>query len=73
MKKTFIILSLFFGTLFVIAAFFYWLVPADALPMFVPGYDATMATPHFKHGLASLVVGLALFIYAWFASAKKVS
>jgi hypothetical protein len=43
------------------------------LPAFLPGYDVAMAVPHIKHGIASLVVGLALFVYSWFASAKKVS
>ena len=73
MKKTLTILAVILGIGFVALAIFYWMTPADALPMFVPGYDAAMTTPHVKHGIASLVVGLALLIYAWFASAKKVS
>lgn len=43
------------------------------LPAFLPGHSVAMTTPHIKHGIASLVVGLALLVYAWFASAKKVS
>ncbi|HUC31319.1 MAG TPA: hypothetical protein VMR99_01360 [Candidatus Paceibacterota bacterium] len=73
MKKTLTILAVVFGLAFVVLAIFYWVTPADMLPMFLPGYDAAMASPHIKHGIASLVVGLALLIYAWFASAKKVS
>jgi hypothetical protein len=73
MKKTLTILAVILGIGFVALAIFYWMTPADALPMFLPGYDAAMTTPHVKHGIASLVVGLALLIYAWFASAKKVS
>jgi hypothetical protein len=73
MKKTLNILAIVFGAIFVILAFFYWFTPANMLPTFLPGYSATMTTPHFKHGLASLIVGLALFVYSWFASAKKVS
>jgi uncharacterized membrane-anchored protein YitT (DUF2179 family) len=73
MKKTLTILAVVFGIGFVALAVYYWVTPANMLPAFVPGYDVAMATPHVKHGIASLVVGLALLIYAWFASAKKVS
>jgi F0F1-type ATP synthase membrane subunit a len=73
MKKTLIILAVIFGIIFIALAIFYWVTPANMLPMFLPGYDAAMAAPHIKHGIASLVLGLALLIYAWFASAKKVS
>ena len=73
MKNTLTILAVVFGLGFVALAIYYWVTPADTLPMFVPGYDAAMTSPHIKHGIASLVVGLALLIYAWFASAKKVS
>jgi hypothetical protein len=73
MKKTLTILAVIFGIAFIALAIFYWMTPADMLPAFVPGYDAAMATPHVKHGIASLVVGFALLVYAWFASAKKAS
>jgi hypothetical protein len=73
MKKTLNILAIVFGIAFVVLAIYYWMTPANMLPAFVPGYDAALATPHIKHGIASLVVGLALLVYAWFASAKKVS
>jgi uncharacterized membrane protein len=73
MKKTLNILAAVFGAAFIVLAIYYWLTPADMLPMFMPGYDIAMTTPHIKHGIASLVVGLALLVYAWFASAKKVS
>jgi uncharacterized membrane-anchored protein YitT (DUF2179 family) len=73
MKKTLNILAVIFGVAFIALAIYYWLTPADVLPAFLPGYNVAMATPHIKHGIASFVVGLALLIYAWFASAKKVS
>ena len=73
MKKTLNIVAVILGIVFIGLAIYYWVTPADMLPMFVPGYDAAMTTPHIKHGIASLVVGLALLVYAWFASAKKVS
>jgi uncharacterized membrane protein len=73
MKKTLTILAVILGLAFVVLAIFYWMTPADMLPMFMPGYDAAMTTSHIKHGIASLVIGLGLLIYAWFASAKKAS
>ena len=73
MKKTLNILAVIFGIGCVVLAIYYWMTAADMLPMFLPGYDVAMTTPHIKHGIASLVVGLALLVYAWFASAKKVS
>lgn len=73
MKKTLMVLAVVFGIGFVALAIYYWITPADMLPTLLPGYNAAMTAPHVKHGLASLVVGLALLIYAWFASAKKAS
>ncbi len=73
MKKTLNIIAVVLGIGFIGLAIYYWMTPADMLPMFVPGHDAAMTTPHIKHGIASLVLGLALLVYAWFASAKKVS
>jgi hypothetical protein len=73
MKKMLTILATVFGIIFIALAIYYWITPADMLPIFLPGYDIAMTTPHIKHGIASLVVGLALLVYAWFASAKKVS
>ncbi len=73
MKKTLNILAVVFGIAFIVLAIYYWMTPADMLPAFLPGYDALKTAPHLTHGIASLVVGLALLIYAWFASAKKVS
>jgi len=73
MKKTLNIIAVVLGIGFIVLAIYYWITPADMLPMFLPGHDVAMTTPHIKHGIASLVVGLALLVYAWFASAKKVS
>ena len=73
MKKTLIILAVVFGIAFVALSIFYWTTPANMLPAFLPGHDPSLATVHMKHGVAALVVGLALLVYAWFASAKKAS
>lgn len=73
MKKILNILAVVLGIGFIVLAVYYWMTPADMLPVLLPGYNAALTTPHIKHGIASLVLGLALLIYAWFASAKKVS
>ena len=72
MKKFLTILAVILGLACIVLAIYYWMTPADMLQSFVPGYSAAMTTPHVKHGIAAFVVGLALLIYAWFASAKKV-
>jgi hypothetical protein len=61
------------GIVFVVLAVFYWTTPAGSLPAFFPGYAAGSAVVHFKHGLASLILGVACFIFAWFGTAKKAS
>jgi hypothetical protein len=71
MKKPLTILAVIVGLGFLILAFIYWTTPASGLPMFFPGYNATMATVHFKHGLAALILGLGCFVFAWFNSGKK--
>lgn len=65
------ILATLIGALFVFLAVVYALVPANALPSFVPGHDPATDTMHVKHGLASLLVGVALWAYAWFATRDK--
>lgn len=71
MKKTLIVLAVVAGVICVGMAFYYWATPANMLPAYLPGYDAAKTVPHVKHGIAALVVGFGLLIYAWFASGKK--
>ncbi len=59
------------GVLFLLLALVYWLVPAGSLPAFLPGFIAGSTRIHYTHGVASLVLGVALFIFAWFQSGKK--
>jgi hypothetical protein len=56
---------------FLALAGMYWLIPAGNLPSFVPGFETGVDKIHFKHGLASLILALALFVFAWFQSAPK--
>ena len=71
MSKKLGIVAIILGILFVGLAIFYWMTPANSLPTFMPGFDPAMTGVHFKHGLASLILGLLLFTYAWFATGKK--
>lgn len=68
MNKTLYIGAIIVGLVFVAIAIMYWMTPAGSLPSFFPGFEAGSATIHIKHGLASVVVGLALFAFAWFKS-----
>jgi len=70
-KKILIYGSVVIGILFVLLAIFYWITPAGLLPAYFPGYLAGSSTLHFKHGLASIILALALFAFAWFRSGKK--
>lgn len=66
MNKLLTLSAIVLGILLVGLALLYWLTPAGALPPFVPGYEAGSGTIHFKHGLGSLIFGLAAFVFAWF-------
>jgi len=48
------------GVVLLVVAAVYFLVPADQLPIFLPGHEAGVAKVHVKHGVASGVVGLIL-------------
>jgi hypothetical protein len=54
-----LVLTLLGVVLLVIAAV-YFLIPADQLPSFFPGYEAGVSRVHAKHGIVSGVAGLVL-------------
>ena len=56
--------------LLIILAGVYFFVPANSLPSFIPGYDATMNTVHFKHGVAAFVVAVLLLFAARFVGRR---
>ena len=49
----------------------YWIEPAGSLPAFLPGYEAGSPHVHFKHGLGTLILALALFAFAWFQTGPR--
>ena len=71
MQKLLTIGAIVLGIAFVALAALYWATPAGSLLPFVPGYEAGSITIHFKHGLASFILALGLFAYAWFSSGPR--
>jgi hypothetical protein len=59
--------AIILGLLFLALAIVYFAVPAGSLPGFLPGFEAGSTRIHMKHGLASLVVAVVLFVIAWYA------
>jgi hypothetical protein len=60
------------GIFFIAIAIMYWTVPPKSLP--VPsflGHESGVSAVHVKHGIASFLVGLACFAFAWFQSGPK--
>jgi hypothetical protein len=58
------------GALLIVVAVVYFVVPADSLPSFMPGYEASVTRVHMKHGIASGAAGVVLCIVGWFAGRK---
>ena len=56
-----LVLSLLGVVLLVVAAV-YFLMPADQLPTFFPGYAAGDAHVHTKHGMVAGAVGVVLLV-----------
>jgi uncharacterized membrane protein HdeD (DUF308 family) len=63
------------GVVLIVVAVVYFIEPAHSLPSFFPGHvSATNVEAkhhHTKHGIAALVVALALFAFAWFQTGPK--
>ena len=58
------------GLLLIIVAAVYLLVPADALPSFLPGHEAGLARIRVKHGLVAGAAGIVLLAIGWFAGRR---
>lgn len=53
------------GVLLIVVAAIYLMVPADQLPSFFPGADATLPRIRIKHGIASAAIGIVLLVVGW--------
>jgi 1,4-dihydroxy-2-naphthoate octaprenyltransferase len=64
-------LAVIVGVALIVIAAVYFAEPAKSLPSFFPGHQAGSSHHHVKHGIASLLVGLACFAFAWFLTGPK--
>ena len=71
MKKFLTIAAIVLGLCFIALAAYYWLTPAGSLPHYLPGFEANSTHVHLKHGVASVLLGLALLVFAWFNSGPE--
>jgi hypothetical protein len=70
MNKIFVWGAVLMGALLVMVAIFYFMTPAENLPSWMPGFISGSTKIHYKHGVGSLILGIAAFIFAWFRSAS---
>ena len=70
-RRTLAALAVILGIALVAIAVVYWVEPAKSLPSFFPGHQAGSTHHHTKHGIASFLVGLACFAFAWFNTGPK--
>ncbi len=66
-----VVLALVLGAALIVIAIVYFAEPAGSLPSFFPGHQAGSSHHHAKHGIASLLVGLAVLVFAWFRTGPK--
>jgi hypothetical protein len=64
-------IAIVLGLAFLALAIVYWVVPAGSLPSYVPGFEAGGTRIHLKHGIAAVVVALALFGFGWYAGRSR--
>jgi hypothetical protein len=58
-------IAIVLALIFIVIAVVYFVVPANSLPSFFPGFDASLPRTHVKHGIASAALGVVLFVVAW--------
>jgi hypothetical protein len=71
MNKPMVWVAAVLGIVLLVLTAVYWIEPAGSLPAFIPGYEAGSAHIHFKHGLGTLILALALFAFAWFQTGPR--
>jgi hypothetical protein len=71
-QRSLVIAGVLAGIFFIAISIMYFTVPPKSLP--VPnflGHESGVSAVHIKHGVASFLVGLACFAFAWFQSGPK--
>ena len=70
-----IVPAVILGIVLIVVAVIYFVEPEHSLPSFFPGHSSVGSAEanhhHTKHGIAALVVALALFVFAWFQTGPK--
>jgi hypothetical protein len=60
------------GVVLLVVAVVYFVTPEHSLPSFFPGHSSASSAEashhHTKHGIAAVIVALACFAFAWFAT-----
>jgi hypothetical protein len=71
-QRALVIAGVLAGIFFIAVAIMYFTVPPKSLPLpnFL-GHESGVSAVHVKHGVASFLVGLACFAFAWFQSGPK--
>jgi hypothetical protein len=70
-RRLLVLAAIVLGIVLIAIAGVYWAEPAKSLPSFFPGHQAGSGHHHVKHGIASFLVGLACFVFAWFNTGQK--
>ena len=65
-NRSLVLPAVIIGVLLLVVAGIYLAEPAKSLPSFFPGHAAGSTHHHVKHGIAAIVVALAVFAFAWF-------
>ena len=65
------VLLIILGLACLALAIVYWVIPADQLPNFVPGFEAGLSRTRIKHGAAAAVVAVVLFGLGWYAGRAR--
>ena len=75
--RNLIVPAVIVGVALVVVAVIYFVDAEHSLPSFFPGHSSASSPEanhhHTKHGIAAVLVGIACFVYAWFASGPKSS
>jgi hypothetical protein len=70
-SRALVVAALVAGVVLVLIGLVYFIEPAKSLPGFFPGHLAGSSHHHVKHGIAAFLLGVACFVYVWFATGKK--
>ncbi len=65
------VIAYLLGIILIVVAVIYFVMPADQLPIFMPGHQAGVTRVHYKHGMLAGVLGVVLLIIGWFMGRRS--